>query len=609
MTHAEINKHILHYLTDDKTKSAIMLTAPWGTGKSYYIQNELKPFLEKKENGSHKCIVVSLYNVHETSELSQQLFYEKVIPAPFLNPVTAKISVIAKTIIKSLPLPINFNLSEKDQKKLYESIDFSGCLIILEDLERSGMSILDVLGFVNNLVEQDGVKVLLVANEDEIMKYQYEGRLIGKSEKDEIDNYNQVCIQMNLKDNNKSYTSCQDTETYLKIKEKTISYTIQFEVDNKSVIDSIIRSFENKTLNLLVNEKDISDIASAMKSCKRNNFRSFTFSCQKAVDLYETLEKTYTSDRDFVKTIFLGILCFVLKQKAGEQLKWNFEKHYSFDLGNEHAPLFHFCYTYLTEQRKDLKDIESTYQAFRKYVLYQKNYDADPDVSILKNYYIETEENVRNALDNITKKLRYDNSAISFYQYGTIALYAIKVKDLLEYDIDDIKKLLINNLKGRGDNLEFEQIFFDDIDKDAPQPQKDEYRELREKIAQSLNTKNFSIPNFAYLPSQSNAFYKTVLVNENYFRDQHSFLNSFDIVKLAEMFEKSTAKQKQDIRSVFLDIYNTRNIGDYFASDRNDIEALLERIKDSKKNAGDRIQQQQYEWFIEILTKIKEKLS
>lgn len=216
---------------------------------------------------------------------------------------------------------------------------------------------------------------------------------------------------------------------------------------------------------------------------------------------------------------------------------------------------------------------------------------------------------MRNALENITKKLKYDNSAISFYQYGTIALYAIKLKELLEYDIDDIKKLLINNLKGRGDNLEFEQIFFDDIDKDAPQQQKDEYRELREKIAQSLNTKIFSIPNFTYLPSQSNEFYKAVLVNENYFHDQHSFLSSFDIVKLAEMFEKSTAKQKQDIRSVFLGIYNTRNIGDYFASDRNDIEALLERIKDSKKNAGDRIQQLQYKWFIDKLTEIKEKLS
>ena len=74
------------------------------------------------------------------------------------------------------------------------------------------------------------------------------------------------------------------------------------------------------------------------------------------------------------------------------------------------------------------------------------------------------------------------------------------------------------------------------------------------------------------------------------------------------MFEKSTAKQKLDIRSAFLNIYNTRNIGDYFASDRNDIEALLERIKNSKKNAGDRIQQLQYEWFIETLTDINERL-
>ena len=102
---------------------------------------------------------------------------------------------------------------------------------------------------------------------------------------------------------------------------------------------------------------------------------------------------------------------------------------------------------------------------------------------------------------------------------------------------------------------------------------------------------------------------KPFLLMKTIFGDQHSILNSFDIVKLAEMFEKSTAKQKQDIRSVFLDIYNTRNIGDYFASDRSDIEALLERIKDSKKNAGDRIQQLQYEWFIDTLTEIKEKLS
>lgn len=47
MTNGELNQFILHYLTKDKTHSAIMLTGSWGTGKSYYIQNVLVPFLKE----------------------------------------------------------------------------------------------------------------------------------------------------------------------------------------------------------------------------------------------------------------------------------------------------------------------------------------------------------------------------------------------------------------------------------------------------------------------------------------------------------------------------------------------------------------------------------
>ena len=63
MTNEELNSYILHYLTKDKTNSAIMLTGDWGTGKSYYIQHSLKPFLEKDENGKHSCVIVSLYGL------------------------------------------------------------------------------------------------------------------------------------------------------------------------------------------------------------------------------------------------------------------------------------------------------------------------------------------------------------------------------------------------------------------------------------------------------------------------------------------------------------------------------------------------------------------
>lgn len=68
MDHSELGKYILHYIREDRTRSAIMLTADWGTGKSYYIQNELILFLGREEKGCCSCIVVSLYGFKSVVE-------------------------------------------------------------------------------------------------------------------------------------------------------------------------------------------------------------------------------------------------------------------------------------------------------------------------------------------------------------------------------------------------------------------------------------------------------------------------------------------------------------------------------------------------------------
>ena len=74
MTTEQLNYYIKHYLEEDKTKSAIMLNAPWGTGKSYYIQNELIPFLAKGK--TNRCVVVSMYGLTKLSEISKSLYLE-----------------------------------------------------------------------------------------------------------------------------------------------------------------------------------------------------------------------------------------------------------------------------------------------------------------------------------------------------------------------------------------------------------------------------------------------------------------------------------------------------------------------------------------------------
>ena len=94
----------------------------------------------------------------------------------FLTAASEKSTTVTfagETIIKGIAgaLGVDLSVSERSLKRLYASVNLTGKLVVLEDLERSGIDILEVLGYVNNLVEQDGVKVLLVANEEELMPY------------------------------------------------------------------------------------------------------------------------------------------------------------------------------------------------------------------------------------------------------------------------------------------------------------------------------------------------------------------------------------------------------------------------------------------------------
>lgn len=605
MTYQELNQYILHYMTEDKTKSAIMLTAPWGTGKSYYIQNELKPFLEKEENGNIKCLTVSLYGLKSLYEVSKALYLESRFG--FLNKysqIVTKGKFAVTTLLKGVTGYFGVDLShtDKEMQELFESVDLLGKLIILEDLERSGIDILEVLGYVNNLVEQDGVKVLLVANEDEII--QYKPIEEENSEKQEI-----VELIDRLSDHkNRQFTD--NTITYLKVKEKTVSDTIQFEEDYPTAIKDIIRSFDNTTLNNFLDSESVEKVLKIMKTCKTSNLRSFIYSCQKAVDIFNKIDGKYMSNDDFIKAIFYGLLYFVLKQKTGNTDKWGQEKYFSIELGDESAPLFKFCYDYIVYQVEDFSEIEEAYEAYLELVTYDRHKSVgDNDIVVLETYYIQAEKDIKTALDSIAKRLEKPDD-ISFYEYGTIAVYAIIVKGILGYDIEKIENLLVNNLKGRGAKLQLEQIFRTTLSYECTPQEKEEYILLRKRMAESLKIGDSVIPNFNYLPEQISAFSDYVNENDGKFHKQNSFASSLDIPKLAEMFKKSTAKQKQEIRRVFLGIYRSGNIGDFLSNDKESIVQLLKIVEEDRLgDVGDKIQQLQYDWFIENLKEIETKLS
>lgn len=598
MTSAELTRYIKHYIEKDKTKSAIMLSGDWGTGKSHYIQHELIP--ELQEEDAVCCITVSLYGLKSVNEISKSIYLElraKVLQKKDEFTVTGKL--VGKTVVKGITsfFGIDLSASEEDMQQIYDSIDLSGKLIILEDIERSQIDILELLGYVNNLVEQDGVKLLLVVNENEIIKYEQ-----IKQDSPEKKRMTELLDSLTSKQE-RVYTD--KTKEYLSVKEKTVGDTIQFEGDFKTAIRQIITSFENTRLDSFTDEGCIEDIYHIMEICENNNLRSFIFACQKTVDIFEQMTDPYNND--FIKCIFYGIIFFALRLKSGKTMHWDGGEIYSVNLGSENAPLFKFCYDYIMWQKLDTAKIPAALDALTQKHLYDehKTYN-DPDLTTLFNFHEHYEDEIIDAVQKITERLKNPED-ISFYDYGSIAVYLVLVKDILGCDIELAKKRLVGNLEGRGTKLQLDYIFRTGFG-EASEVAQAEYKELRAQMGVALKKDTQGIPDFKYLPEQAEMFYSYASKNEDLFIDRGCFAGNLDIQRLTKMFAKSSPKQKNDIRGAFVGVYRIANIRQFLSEDYSSIEALLANITRDAESQSDKIQKLQYSWFVGNLTEILQRL-
>ena len=607
MTNNELNLYIKHYIEKDKTGRAIMLSGAWGTGKSYYIKNDLIPFLMKTENGEHSCIVVSLYGLKNLTEISKAIYLEarfKNIKKKADSEAGCATILVAKTLLKGVTsfFGVDLNADENSLKDLYKSIDLSGKLIILEDVERSNIGIFEILGYVNSLVEQDNVKVMLVTNEDEILKYDY----VEKTEKE----ITQSDVVVGHKQNGNALVKYYTKETirYLETKEKSIGDTIRFEGNSESAIREVIKSFDNMRLQQYATDQIAADIATLMFISNSSNLRSVIFACQKTVDIYEHIENSTYSD-DFLRTIFYGIVAFSLRIHAGADNKWVGKEQYSEDLGIPSYPLFRFCYDYIMTQHMDLALVSDTAEAFEKMRLYDANKTSrDPDLLTLTQFAVHTESDVITAIRSITHRLG-NIEDISFYDYGRIASALVTVKHELGVEIDETKRLLIDNLKGRGNDISGNDLFLHTISTSSTEEQQ-EFSQLREEMIKALDAKGEKIPGFKYLPEQAFLLYDyaTKRIGEIY--NAHGFAQYLDISRLAEMFFKSTPEQMHKIRCAFLSLYRSMNIKDFLSNDLAAIVELKSALELGQTGASiDKVQQMQCRWFVDQLEDIKNRLT
>ncbi len=152
------------------TSGALMITGHWGCGKTYFIKNEVIPQIEEKLH--KKIIVVSLFGLNHLNEIPERVLYaycntlDNSGSSFNWRTFSNKVGQLLKNSPK-LNEYVDLNKVFGKGEGLYNFIS-KDTIICFDDLERvlDSIDTNEVLGTINQLVENLQYKVIVVANED-----------------------------------------------------------------------------------------------------------------------------------------------------------------------------------------------------------------------------------------------------------------------------------------------------------------------------------------------------------------------------------------------------------------------------------------------------------
>lgn len=596
----ELNEHIKNYLLNDKTQRAIMLTAPWGSGKSYYIKNSLCPFLLENELD---YAVVSLYGLDEIKDINKSLYVELRLKKTFrkLRKKTKKTNnsnwfirnaeeikssslVAGKTIVKGIASFFNVRLdvTDKDIETLLKSINLKNKLIIFEDLERASINIIEFLGYINNLTEQDGVKVLIVANESEILK--------TESIHDE-----------NLDTNVDIYTT--ETKKYLKIKEKTIGDTIYFTGTSLDIIKGIYSLFNNEFFKLIINHENeftknniYQKIQDVMQLAKCDNYRSLLYACQKTEEIFNKLEKS-DYEIDYLQNVLLGTVAYCVNGHCANNTAWKEVSFTSTTLGMTAFPLHRFMYDYIKFQYFKSSDFDFSYELFKKA---KEQAQKDQQLNIVYNYPTSKESDIDSALNHIYIGLENDKGLVH-NEYVRIANYLISIKYNVGFEsvVDKCLDQMLKNVDNAIQKGEEVQTYSSSGIQPTTQEELVEFNSFKDKMFKIVSQKQ-NVLQFDYKPESIADYHYNILMDKRTFINEGGFANKLDTHKTIEMFKGCSPKEIEEFRGILQYIYmGVSNIAHFMGCDAENLQIIKNGVDEliNDTTSFDKVQLLQLKWL------------
>lgn len=366
----DLVESILDYIRADYTDYAIMINGEWGSGKTHFWNNKIRNKIESMQlNGKrYTTIYMSLYGISNLEDISKKIFMETTQLMDknlrkFMNSKGQEtIPEYAKT---GIDMANFFGVTQSSNKLDYT--DFFATddkVLCFDDLERANVDVIDILGYINNFVEHDHIKTIIICNEKELATKLKSSNLemktfIATYLLDKQNELNKSDKPMVEKIQDKIEHVFDKANDYERIKEKLIGETFEYAPKFDYIINGILMRYENNPELIRFLRENTRFIINTFHRSGTRNLRILKHALNDFKKVFEMVNKSYPNTNNRVmQTMLIFTIAISFEIKAGKITK---EKFININNNEEYKSLLVSSRILMDNRQFYIKEFDNNY--------------------------------------------------------------------------------------------------------------------------------------------------------------------------------------------------------------------------------------------------------
>ena len=580
----ELVESILDYVRADYTDYAIMINGEWGSGKTYFWNNKIKNKIESLQLNGRKytTIYMSLYGISNLEDISKKIFIEttqlmdKNMKKYMGTHNQMSIPEYAKT---GLDMAHLFGVTQNSDKIDYESFfSTDNKVLCFDDLERANVDVIDILGYINNFVEHDHIKTILICNEKELATKLKSSNLemktfIATYLLDKEGNLLQADKPMVEKIREKIEYVFDKANDYERIKEKLIGETFEYAPKFNYIINGLLMRYENNLELMRFFRENTNLITSTFIKSGTKNLRILKHALNDFRKIFETVNRCYpNTNLRVLQTMLIFTIAVSFEIKAGKITK---DKFININSNEEYKSILVSSRVLMDNRQFYIKEFDnnyyfnfkSDYRFFKFIEIYvrtrifdMKAFKKDMEVIIntidteklpgykrllTEEYWKISDDQFPGIIEEIFEDIR--NAKLQLIEIVKLFAYFsyFSRRGLIDYDINYIKAVFLEGMDEAAEKSEF----CDNIDEELSRIGIDVGQDM-EEILIHFHELNSELEDKMYRYKAGEIF-KCIPMRMEAFYDKFSkecmdkpLLNHYDPY---QMFQRITCASNEDI--------------------------------------------------------------